>query len=104
MEWLCHAGDQLRDGKARLHVTAHGIQQEEDAVPLVALLQLGQQGQHMLVLGGLGTAGGGVVALDLADNGDAVYRSARCSCRNRAGFRDGILFRCGNGRGFFGHR
>ena len=70
---LCHAGDQLRDGKARLHVAAHGIQQEEDAVHLVALLQLGQQGQHMLVLGGLGTAGGGVVALDLADDGHAVH-------------------------------
>ena len=75
---LCHAGDQLRDGKARLHVAAHGIQQEEDAVHLVALLQLGQQGQHMLVLGGLGTAGGGVVALDLADDGHAVHGAVGC--------------------------
>ena len=69
---LRHAGDELRDGKARLHVAAHGVQQEEDAVHLVALLQLGKQGQHVLIFRGLGAAGGGVVALDLADDGEAV--------------------------------
>ena len=37
---LCHAGDQLRDGKARLHVAAHGIQQEEDAVHMMGKLLL----------------------------------------------------------------
>ena len=72
---LCHAGDELRDGKARLHVAPHSVQQEEDAVHLVALLQLGKQGQDVLVLGGLGAAGGGVVALDLADDGEAVDRA-----------------------------
>ena len=74
---LGHAGDQLRDGQPRLHVAAHGVQQEEDAVHLVALLQLGQQGQHVLVFRGLGAAGCGVVALDLADDGEAVDGAVR---------------------------
>ena len=99
-----HARDQLSDGKSGLHIAADRVEQNQQTVDFVGLLNCRNLRDEVLVLGGFVLCGKFHVALDLADNGDAVYRSARCSCRNRAGFRDGILFRCGNRRGFFGHR
>ena len=101
---LFHARDQLSDGKSGFHIAADRVEQNQQTVDFVGLLNCCNLRDEVLVLGGFVLCGKFHVALDLADNGDAVYRSARCSCRNRAGFRDGILFRCGNGRGFFGHR
>ena len=69
---LGHAGDELRDGKARLHVSAHGVEEEEDPRDFAGLLQLGEEGEDVLVLGGFGPVVGGHVALNLADDGEAV--------------------------------
>ena len=101
---LGHACDQLRDGKACLHVAAYGVQQKQDAVHILALLQLGEQGQDMLVLGGLGVVGGGGVALDLADDGQAIDGAVGCAGQGRAKVQDGLgdfLFRFWTG-GFCG--
>ena len=69
---LRHPRDELRDGKARLHVSAHGVEKKEDPRHLIALLQLGKKGQHVLIFRGFGAGGGGRVPLDLADDGEAV--------------------------------
>ena len=72
---LCHPGDQLRDGKPCLHIAADRVQKEQDTVHFLRFLQLGKKGQHVLVFGGLGGIGGHGVALDLADDGQAVHVS-----------------------------
>ena len=66
---LGHAGDQLRDGKSRLHIAAHRVEQKQHPVHLVALLQLGKQRQDVLIFGGLSCVGRGGMALNLADDG-----------------------------------
>ena len=72
---LGHARDQLCDGKTRLYVTAYGVEQKQDAVDVLRRLQLGQQRQHMLILGGLGIGPRQCVALDLPH--DALHEYGR---------------------------
>ena len=72
------------------HIAAHGVQQEQHAVHVPALLQLGQEGEDMLVLGGLGVAGGGGVALDLADDGQAVDGTVGGAGQGGAEVQDGL--------------
>ncbi len=109
---LGHPGDELRDGEARLHVPAHGVEQEEDPRHLAGFLQLGQEGKDVLVLGGFRAGGGGHVALDLADDGEAVDvavgrgRHGGAEVQNGlGGFALCIGFRFGGLGGFrgFGH-
>ena len=69
---LFHAGDELGDGQTGLHIAAGGVQKDEQAVDVVAFLDGGQHGQHVLVLGGLGLAGQHLVSLDVTDDGQTV--------------------------------
>ena len=69
---LFHPGNHLRNGKARLDVAADGVQQEQQTVNFVALLNVGQQRQDVLVLGGLGVFRQDLVALHLADDGQGI--------------------------------
>ena len=69
---LFHAGDHLRNGKTGLNVAADGVQQEQQPIDLLALLDVGQQRQDVLVFGGLGVFGQNLVALHLADDGEGV--------------------------------
>ena len=108
---LGHAGDELRDGKACLHVPAHGVQEKEDACHVAGLLQLGQEGEDVLVFGGFGAGSGGNVAFNLADDGEAVDvpvgrgRHGGAEVQNGlGGFVLGIILRLGlSGLGGFGH-
>ena len=69
---LTHAGNQLGDGQPRLDVAPHGVEQDEQAVHLVALLHGGEQGQHMLILSGLRPLGRLLMSLDLAHDGQSM--------------------------------
>ena len=50
---LFHAGDQLGDGQAGLYVAPRRVQKDQQTVDVGALLNGGQQGQNVLVFGGL---------------------------------------------------
>ena len=70
--WLPHPGDQLRNGKSRLDVAAHGVEQEQQAVDVLALLDRGQQRQHMLVFCCFDRLGLCLMALDLPDDRQGI--------------------------------
>ena len=72
---LGHRGNQLRDSQPRLHVAAAVIQQNQQAVHLVALLHHGQQGKDVLILGALAGGGQQLVPLNLPHNGQNVNGS-----------------------------
>ena len=69
---LPHPGDQLRNGKSRLDVAAHGVEQEQQAVDVLALLDRGQQRQHMLVFCCFDRLGLCLMALDLPDDRQGI--------------------------------
>ena len=69
---LAHAGDELRDAQPRLDVSAYGVQQQKQAVHSLVLLQTGQQGHDVLVLGALGRLRQDLVAFHLAHDGQGV--------------------------------
>lgn len=102
-------GNELRNGQARLHISAHGIEQKQHAVHLVTLFQFGQQRQYMLILGGLGAVGGSHMPFNLADDGQAVYGAIGCTGQGGAeiqnilcGLRSSGFLRC-TGFGWFTH-
>ena len=104
-----HGRNQLRNGKARLHVASHRVQQKEDAVHLLRFFQLGQKRQDVFIFSGLGVGGGGHVPLDLADDGEAVDVPVGRGRHGGAEVQNGlgglllcIVFRLG-GLGGFGH-
>lgn len=106
---LGHSGNEFRNGKARFHISAHGVEQKQHAVHFVALFQFGQKRQHMLILGGFGTVGGSHVPFNLADDGQAINRSVRCAGQGGAeiqnilgGLRGSGFLRC-SGFGWFTH-
>ena len=67
-----HSGHHLRDGKPGLNISAYGVQQQQKSVHILALLDSGKQGQHMLIFGGLHRLGGHLVSLHLADDGQGI--------------------------------
>ena len=69
---LPHPGDQLRNGKSRLDVAAHGVEQEQQAVDVLTLLNRGQQRQHMLVFCCFDRLGLCLMALDLPDDRQGI--------------------------------
>ena len=71
---LGHTGHHLRNGKARLNVAAHGVQKQQYAVHLFALLQRRQQRQYVLVLRALQIVRQQRVSLHLPHDGQAVHR------------------------------
>lgn len=69
---LFHPGDKLGQGEASFHITAHGVQNDQQAFDLRVLLNIHQLRDDVLILGGfLGIRGQGV-ALDGTDDSQAV--------------------------------
>jgi len=69
---LIHPGDKLGQGEASFHITAHGVQNDQQAFDLRVLFNIHQLRDDVLILGGfLGIRGQGV-ALDGTDDGQAV--------------------------------
>ena len=75
---LSHSRDELCDGETGFDVAADGIEQYEQTVDLVGLLNRGNLGDNVFVLGGFGLLGRFHVAFDLADDGDGVDDTAAC--------------------------
>ena len=75
---LGHAGNQLRNPKARFYVAPYRVQQHQKPVDLVALLHRGQQGHYMLVLGAFAGGGQDLVALDLSHDGQDMDGPPLC--------------------------
>ena len=67
-----HTAEQLGDGKARLHIAAHGIENDQQAADALVLFDGDQLGNDVLVLGGLVLRGQDIVSLDLPDDGKTV--------------------------------
>lgn len=63
-----HGGQQLGNGQTCLHIAAHGVENNQQALYIVAFLNGHQLRDYMLVLGGLILTGQNIVALDLADH------------------------------------
>ena len=73
---------------ARLDVAAHGIEQDQKALDLVALLNGGKLGAYVFVFGGLIFRGQYVVPLNLARYSNAVDIALLGLGDNRAGLDD----------------
>ena len=67
-----HTTEQLGNGKARLHIAAHGIENDQQAADALVLFDGDQLGNDVLVLGGLVLRGQDIVSLDLPDDGKTV--------------------------------
>ena len=63
-----HGGQQLGNGQPCLHIAAHGVENNQQALYIVAFLNGHQLRDYVLVLGGLILTGQNIVALDLADH------------------------------------
>ena len=63
---------QLRDGKPGLDIAAHRIEEQQQAVNVLALLYRRQQRDHMLIFRGLDRLRQDLVSLDLADDRQRV--------------------------------
>ena len=100
---LGHARDQLRDRKAGFHIAADRVEQHQHTVDLLGLLDRGDLRDQMLVFGGLVLRGQLHMALDLADDRDAVHRAARGFRGDRAGLGNVIFFGRPDGRIFLVH-
>ena len=88
---LGQAGDQLRQRQAGLHIAAHRVQDHQQGLDLGVLLNVHQLGDDVLVLGGLLVVGGKAVALDGADDGQAVDGVAAAGGRHDAALGDQFL-------------
>ena len=75
---------QLRDGKPRLDVAAHGVEQEQQAIDVLALLNRGQQRQHMLIFRCFDRLWLCLMALDLPDDRQGIDIAALCLRQPRA--------------------
>ena len=69
---LFHPGNQLRNGKSCFNIAAHGIEQNQEAVDLRALLNGRDLGDHVLIFRGFRGFRQNLMALDLPDDGQAV--------------------------------
>ena len=69
---LSHPGDHLRNGKARLHIAAGGIEQDEQGCDLRRFLNGRDGGQQVLILCGLHIVRQDLMPLDLPDDSQAV--------------------------------
>ena len=96
---LPHARDQLGDGKPRLHIAAAGVEEQQHAVDLLALVERREQRQNVLVLGRFHGIGQKAVALDLPDDRQAVDRAARGARGHGSHIHDGL-----HGRRLLGRR
>ena len=66
---LAQRGNHLRDGKARLHVPAHGVQQHQNPLYVLAVLDCREAWQNMLIFRGLGIIGKVFMPLNFSDDG-----------------------------------
>ena len=69
---LRNAGDELSQGQPRFHIAAHSVQEHQQPFHRRVLLHRHQLRDDMLILGGLLALRRFHVALDLADDGQAV--------------------------------
>ncbi|CDB31257.1 unknown [Firmicutes bacterium CAG:137] len=69
---LFHACNELGNGKPGLNVAADGVQEEQEAVNLVALLNSRQKRQDMLIFGGFGGLWQGLMPLNLTNDREGV--------------------------------
>ena len=67
-----HACDKLRNGKPCLHVTAYGVEDNEQSLNAPVLLDSHKSRDNMLVFGGLVLLCQNVMSLYLSDYGQAV--------------------------------
>ena len=84
------AADVVGDGKPRLHVAAAGVEEQQHAVDLLALVERREQRQNVLILGRFHGIGQKAVALDLPDDCQAVDRAARGARGHGSHIHDGL--------------
>ena len=92
---LFHARDELGQGQARLDVAADGIQQDQKPVDLRFLFNGHKLRDHVLIARRLRRARQDGMALDLADNRQAVDRVAARTGHDAAGVADAVLLQIG---------
>ena len=88
---LAHAGDELGDRQSRLDVAAHGVQQEQQTVDLLAFLYRRQQRQHVLVFCCFHGFRLNLMSLDLSDHRQDIDRAASGFHHSRAKVLDTLL-------------
>ena len=89
---LGDAGDELRQRKPRLHIPAHGVEQDQQALDGGVLLHGHQLGDDVLILGGLLALGRFHMALHLPDDSQAVDGVSSPGTVNAAHILDLLFF------------
>ena len=89
---LGDAGDELRQRKPRLHIPAHGVEQDQQALDGGVLLYGHQLGDDVLILGGLLALGCFHMALHLPDDRQAVDGVSSPGAVNAAHILDLLFF------------